>query len=555
MLQFLKIENLALIDRVEMEFAPGFITVTGETGAGKSILLGALRLLSGGRVDKSVIRSGAERCALEAELFFTDPAPVDALLESCGLPPCEEGRLLLKRIIPREKAPRIMVNESLTTLGQLQKIGEYWIDFHGPDDPQRLFAAETQRGLLDLYAGHEDGVEAFRQKVRQWQNLREERESLANEKGLSPEEQEYLRDQLLKFETLELTPEGIETLESHYQKVSNARELMECAGRLSNGMQGEGGVADQLAEVYRIGQEMVELDPAQESLVERLKSLMIECQDLGRDVAGLENDFDFSSGELEEAQEKMNTWMELRRQYGRTLEEVLTRREEMTTRLERQSDIKASLAKLDKDIQAEEKVLRKDGEKLTAQRQKAARKLSDKVTAALGELGFPHPRFEVSVLPGKQIKSHGLDEIGFFFSPNPGHGLGPLQKIASSGEVARVLLAVKSVLAEVDQTPVLVFDEVDANVGGEVGRAVGRNLAGMGQRHQIFCITHLPQVAGLGHSHFLVEKSYAKDSTQVGIRNLDSDKEARLAELARMLGDRNAESAKRHAGELLQQAK
>ena len=555
MLVFLKIENLALIEAVELEFPRGFITVTGETGAGKSILLGALRLLSGGRADKSIIRTGADTCALEAGIYWPEPEGINALLEECGLPPCEEGMLLLKRSIAADKPGRIAVNESATTLKNLQRIGESWIDFHGPEDPQRLFAREAQRELLDLYAGTTEAVQCFARDYEVWRKVVREKEALAAEKSLTAEEKQFLQNQLRKFAEVDLTEEGVGQLEADFQRISNAQELMGLVGSMVEGMQGEDGVVDRLSALFRQGQDLAGLDPAQEPLINRLHQLMVECEDVARDLGGLEGAFDFSADEMEEIQTRMQSWMELRRSYGPTLAQVVEHQAEMEHKLARQSDVKATLADLDGQAKNLEKSLWEAAGELSRKRQKAAAQLSEKVTEALREIGFPHPRFEVVVRPEKHLSREGADALDFFFSPNPGSALGPLQKIASSGEVARVMLALKSILADVDATPVLVFDEVDANVGGEIGLVVGRNLARMGQRHQVFCITHLPQVAGQGEAHFLVAKNFGEDRTEVAITALGGREEARLEELARMLGDRSAESARAHARELLQRAK
>lgn len=551
MLVFLKIENLALIGKLELEFGGGFITVTGETGAGKSILLGALRLLAGGRADKTVIRTGADRCALEAGIYWPDPTPVNALLESLGLPLCEEGMLLLKRTIFTDKPGRFSVNESTTTLKSLQQIGELWIDFHGPEDPQRLFAPEAQRGLLDLYAGHAESVHTFAGEYTAWRKILREKESLVSEKSLTADEKQFLQNQLRKFEDIDLSEEGITQLEADFQRVTNARDLLATAGEMVEGMQGTDGIMDQLSTLYRHGQDLAAMDPGQEPLINRLRQLIVECEDVARDLSGLEGMFDVQPEEMEAIQARMQVWMELRRNYGPTLAQVIARQAEMEQKLERQSDVRATLAELEEKAARQEKVLWKLAKEISAGRKTAAGKLSRLVTEALLELGFPHPRFEVGVHPGQALGADGCDSIDFYFSPNPGSALGPLQKIASSGEIARVMLALKSILAEVDATPVLVFDEVDANVGGEIGQVVGRNLARMGRRHQVFCITHLPQVAGQGEAHFLVAKRFTENHTEVEISPLHGDESARLEELARMLGDRNATSARAHARELL----
>ncbi len=551
MLQYLRIQNLALLDEVTLELDSGFIAVTGETGAGKSVLLGALQLLSGARGDKDLIRQGAEACELEAALWMPETSRVHAILEDLDLPACEDGALLLKRVLPRSRMPRILINGTLTTLTNLQRVGGCWIDFHGPGEPQRLFRTEAQLELLDLYAGHGNLLASYRDHYRTWKTLLAEKESLGNETALSDDEIDFLRREIRRIDECGVSEEAIDELESAYRKVSGSEELIGLARQLSGGLNGEEGVLDRLADLQRAGKDLEQADPATEPLVSRLRSLAIEAEDLGREFDSLAEGFVIDPAEAEGITARMNEWLDLKRRYGNSAEAVLARRGEMAGRLDRQGDVEGALEGLETKIAAEAKTLAAVAKELHEKRRKAAENLGKKVRKSLPKLGFRKSGFGIEIVEESVPRPNGGSRCDFRFSPNAGQELMPLNKIASSGEIARVMLALKTLLAEVDDIPVLVFDEVDANVGGEIGRAVGERLAALSGGRQVFCVTHLPQVAALAGRHYVVDKEEKGGATCVAIWPIHQEVPARIGELARMLGDRNAASARAHAEELL----
>ena len=550
MLQLLRIQNLALLDEVSLEFDEGFTAVTGETGAGKSILLGALRLLSGARADKSIIRQGADFCEVEAALHFPDPKPVDEMLEEMGLPSCEEGVLLLKRTLPRTKIARVSINGNLTTLANLQRIGGLWIDFHGPEDPQKLFQPGFQLDLLDLYAQNQSLLKTYRTDFKAWKKLLNDRDELANAGRLSADEIEFYRGQIEKIDECQVSEEGIEELERSFTRVTQSQELVETARMLADGLIGESGVFSQLGNLQRLANDLEAIDPSSGDVRERLVALVVEAEDLGHDLERLVGEFDFEPQEIEEVHARMNLWLELQRRIGGGVETVLEKRAELAQRLEQQGDIEGSLAKLDREIGVAEEAMRTSAEILQDARKKAAKELSKKASEAICSLGFEKAGFDIEVVSEKEPTIRG-GSSRFLFSPNAGQELAPLDKIASSGEIARVMLALKTILARIDRTPVLVFDEVDANVGGEIGRIVGLRMAELGQHHQVVCVTHLPQVAALAQSHLVVEKRQDERQTEVEILSVHQNRKTRIGELARMLGDRSGKSAQAHAKELL----
>ncbi len=551
MLQTLTIRNLALLEEVSLEFDEGFTVVTGETGAGKSILLGALSLLAGERVDKTVIRQGADACEVEAALWFAEPARIDGVLAGLDLPACEDGVLLLKRSLSRTRAPKISVNGSMTTLGSLQQLGEAWIDFHGPSEPRRLLKPQCQLELLDLYAQCGAALAAYQESYDAWRTVRAERERVAKQERLSPDQIEFLGAQLKRLDALELTAEAIEALERDFTRVSRAQELTELAQGLEAGLSGEDGLAPQLAPLLRAARELAELDDEAGALAERLQAVGIELADLAGEYASLGGQFSFEPEEVEQLHARMNAWLEVKRKYGGDLRAVTKAREDLRDQLEAQGDIEGALAKLDRRIAETEKTARERAARLRKDRSKAATALSKVAAQAIARLGFKKAEFRIEVRAAEALGPTGDAEVEFLFSPNVGEAALPLNRIASSGELARVMLALKTVLADLDAVPVLVFDEVDANVGGEIGRVVGEQMAGIGANHQVLCVTHLPQVAAQGRAHFVVEKDQSKDRVAVSIEPIHGDRAVRIDELARMLGDRRAASARAHAEELL----
>ena len=551
MLKYIRIKNLALLEEVTLEFESGFTAVTGETGAGKSVLLGALGLLSGARTDKGVIRQGQDLLEVEAALYFADALLIDKLLEAAGLPTCEDGLLLLQRTIHHSKIPRIQINGSLATLAQLQALGESWIDFHGPGEPQKLFQEKRQLEMLDTYAGNVGELAAFALSFEEWRKALREIETLETGERLDLDELDFVRKQIKKIDAVDVSEDTIEELERDYNRISSAQELVSLASACSEGMIGEQSANDLLGGVLLRLEEMVKLDEGSQSLLERAQSLQIELQDLGEELGHLVNDYDFDPEAIEAATERMNLWQELRRKYGGSVEAVLSKREELAQKIEIQGDLEGVLAKRRKASVDLESELKKQAQKLTASRRKSAKILAQKAADLLQALGFKKARLEIELIADAKLHDYGDSHCQFLFAPNAGQNLQPLNKIASSGETARVMLALKTVLAEADATPLLVFDEVDANVGGEVGRAVGAELARLAKKHQVLCVTHLPQVASLAHNHYVVTKSQDKDSTAVNIASLGDSRSDRLEELARMLGDRKSASARAHAEELL----
>ncbi|HLP26659.1 MAG TPA: DNA repair protein RecN, partial [Acidobacteriota bacterium] len=455
MLQSLRIRNLALLEEVELEFEGGFTAVTGETGAGKSILLGALSLLAGARADKTVIRQGAAACEVEAALFFADSRKLDAALEALNLPPCDDGLLILKRSVPREKAPKISVNGSLATLSALQELGEQWIDFHGPGEPRRLLKDGCQRELLDLFARNDDARTKYAAAYSAWRGLVDEHERLLGAEKLSPDQIEFLKAQLKKFDALELTDDAVAALERDFTRQQSAQEIVQLAAGLSTGLSGEDGVLGRVAALLREARQLESFDAASKALADRLQSVSVELGDLDAEFSALATSLNFDADQAELLAEKMNAWLNLKRKYGAKIEAVLAAREEMRRRLELQSDVEGSLAKLEKQIGEALKAAKKAAAELRATREKAGSQLERAAAKVIVQLGFKKADFRVRFAALPELAAHGDTGVEFLFSPNVGEAPLPLSRIASSGELARVMLALKTVLAAIDDVPLL----------------------------------------------------------------------------------------------------
>lgn len=551
MIEYLRIENLALLERAEIDFTEGFTAVTGETGAGKSVLLGALAMLSGARCGKEAVGGHSDTCRVEAVLRFKDTSKIDKLLESSGLPPCEDGTLLISRVVGISKPSRAFVNSSPAPLSFLSKLGGYWIDFHGPGEPQKLFSRKNQLEMLDTFAGDSQLLEEYMRIYSERRQMLSNIESLSQTKSLGEDEIEFLRSRIAAIDAVNPTEESIAELEEKSKLAEAASDIVEKSSAVAEAIDGDGGILEKLAAASKFASEISRFSAAAESLSERLRGVGLELADISSEYGNLARSSNMDEAQIETVRRKMTDWLGLCRKFGNSVESVLSARREMAAKIENQSDVRATMEKLRRRADELLESLVPIAEKILKAREKAAKKLAERASKTLLGLGFKNARFDISISAESEPSPDCGSSCEFMFMANPGQPLLPLAKIASSGELARVMLALKTTLADADATPLLVFDEVDANVGGEIGAEVGKRLAELSKSHQVFCVTHLPQVAACANGHFLVEKSQTKTSTSVSIARIDGDKKRRVSELARMLGDRNSESAVAHAQKLL----
>jgi len=548
----LRIRNLALVDELEWFLHDGFVAITGETGSGKSIIIGALKLILGERAEKTLIRTGAESCTVEALFSLGSEAEVAALnqwLETQGVEPCEERQLIIKRTFSHSGANRQFINASPTTRSVLKTLGDSLIDLHGPHDHQSLFSPEKQLALLDAYAGALPQRQQYEGHYRRWLELRAEHEALTSGEAALERELDLLRHQVAEIDAAALVEGEEEALLARYQVARNSHRLIELATRVALRLsEGEEALLPGLEEMTRPFRELEKLDPAVAPLTGRYEAAVGELEDLAHSLQQYAQGLDLDAGALAALEERVNTFETLKRKYGPGFEEVIAFGQEAARRLHRIETRGEECERLAAAIAREEAAVGKAGEALQARRAKAAPKLSADVARQLGDLGFKKSEFAIILNKSENFGPHGLESAEFLFSPNPGEPAKPLRAVASSGEISRVMLALKSSLAGQDEVALLVFDEIDANVGGEIAHTVGLKMRELGQRHQVLCITHLPQVAAAAASQFVVQKAFEEERTVSRLTEVKG--EDRAGEIARMLGGRS-DSALAHARELL----
>ena len=547
-LSSLHIRNLALVEELEWHLAPGFVAVTGETGSGKSIIVGALKLVLGERAEKSLIRTGADACTVEAVFSTRDAKGLNAWLEEQGVEPCEDSQLIVKRFFTTAGANRQFINGSPTTLAVLAQLGDGLVDLHGPHDHQSLLSSEKQLGLLDAFAGAEMLRGRFAEQYRAVLRLVAEREELAGQ----PVERELdlLRHQVGEITDAALQPGEEEDLLARYTVASNARRLLELSaaavGRLS---ENEDSALGKLGDIGRILRDLDRVDPAASRFSDALTRGVAELDELASGLQRYAEDLDIEPGALAQMEERITLLETLKRKYGATIADVITFGEAAAARLAKIESRAGEIERLAGEIGKAREAMLDTAAKLSAKRATAAPKLAKSVTAHLRDLGFQKSDFTVAVTAAPEPGPHGAEGIEFVFAPNPGEPPRPLKAVASSGEISRVMLAIKSSLAAQDTVGLLVFDEIDANVGGEIAHAVGAKMRAIAAERQVLAITHLPQVAACAASQFVVNKDMAGGRTVSSLAEVKG--RARTEEIARMLGGKG-DSALAHAKTLLQ---
>jgi DNA repair protein RecN (Recombination protein N) len=559
MLTTLRIKNLALVPDLTLELQPGCNVITGETGAGKSIIIGALNLVLGERADRSLIRTGSDSCSVEAVFDVKKlRAPLKSFLDENGLEPCEENQLVLKRTFTSAGTNRQFVNGSATTLNVLATIGEWLVDMHGPHDHQSLLHPEKQLLILDAFGGLEKERAAFGELVGRRAVLDNEKSALVVDEKTYAQQLDLLRFQVQEISGARLQIGEDESVEEDFKRASNAARLLQLSQAILDILsESDNSLFAQSAAVGRVLAELQRVDDAgAKALVELHAQASETLRELQSTVSHYADKVDVDPARLGELEERLNLLHTLKRKYGATLAEVIafgddakTKLQSLESRDEELARINAALEKLDAEILAA-------GKKLSAARKKAIPQLAKAVCQQLDDLGFKQSRFDVEQKSadenwpkgGTSPNSSGLDEIEFQFAPNPGEPAKNLRAIASSGEMARVMLALKTVLAAEDEIPVLIFDEVDANVGGETANAVGEKMKQIAAKRQVLCITHLPQVAAPADAHYVVTKQIRDGRTISEIALLT--KKERVTELARMLGGQT-DAARKLAGALL----
>jgi DNA repair protein RecN (Recombination protein N) len=577
MLTTLRIKNLALVPDLTLELQPGCNVITGETGAGKSIIIGALNLVLGERADRSLIRSGSDSCSVEGVFDVKKlRAPLKNFLDENGLEPCDDHQLVLKRTFTSAGANRQFVNGSPTTLATLATIGEWLVDMHGPHDHQSLLHPAKQLAILDAFGGLEKERSAFGELVQRRAAIEIEKSALIVDEKTYAQQLDLLRFQVKEISDARLQPGEDEGVEEKFQRASNAAKLLQLSQAALDALsENENSLLTQSGVIGRTLQELQRVDAGAANLVELHAQAAGAWRELQAELSRYAEKVDVDPAQLQQLEERMDLLRTLKRKYGATLAEVIAFGNEAKEKLNALEGRDAELARLNAALEKLDAEILSAGRKLSAARKKVIPQLAKAVGKQLADLGFKQSKFDVEITssgwgerPREPVLAHGhlsqtaredarptdfrntsgLDEIEFQFAPNPGEPAKPLRAIASSGEMARVMLALKTVLAAEDEIPVLIFDEVDANVGGETANAVGEKMKQIAAKRQVLCITHLPQVAAPADAHYVVTKTIQDGRTISEIALLT--KKERVTELARMLGGQT-EAARKHAEALL----
>lgn len=554
MLSHLSIENIAVIERAEIGFSGGFHVLTGETGAGKSILIDAICAVLGERTSRELIRTGCESATVSAE--FTDlPASVSEILSGFGLPG-DEDVLILQRILHSSGKSVCRINGRPVTAAMLREIGDQLLNIHGQHDSQALLQPERHGGYLDLLADNGPQYGAYREIYDEIKSVIRELRRIQMDETEQARKTELLTHQIEELETAKIQSGERAVLNARRLQIQNAERIAlaleqtrEALGG-SEEIPGAGALLESAAEALSdIGRFL----PATAELTERLSTLAIEVTEIGADVRTLTEDGEYDPKELAEIEDRLDLLYRLSRKYGETEEDMLQFLENARQELDAIQSCEARILELEnrRDLLAETLLRRAD--RLTASRKQAAALFERRVCEELTFLDMPDVRFVVLVEPAKP-NSTGADRIEFLISPNPGEPPKPLSKIASGGELSRIMLAIKNVLADKDSIPTLIFDEIDAGISGRAAQKVGVKLRQTAGGRQIICVTHLAQIAALAHHQLLIEKQVRGGRTYTSVRELDE--EGRIRELARIIGGAEiTDTTLRSAREMLEQAR
>jgi len=557
MLVALRIKNLALVEDLTVELRPGYNVITGETGAGKSILIGAMNLTLGERAERTLIRSGAESCTVEAIFDVRRlKASLSAFLDENGIEACEDHQLILKRTFTNAGSNRQFINGSATSLSVLYRAGEWLVDIHGPHEHQSLLQPARQLDMLDAFGGLEKERDALAGLLKRRAELERGKAGLIGDDATYAQQLDLLRFQVKEIAEAKLAAGEEEDIETEYRRAGNAAKLLQLSRTALDLLsENEASVLSQAGIVGRTLQELKRVDSTAEAIVTLHEQAVAALRELQAEISKYEGKVETDPERLQELEERLSLIQSLKRKYGSSVEEVIAFGEAAAEKLKKFEDREGELERIRTELDKLDAEIAKAASLLSQKRRKVIPQLSKAISKQLADLGFRQNRFEIEMesadekeesasLPRRRLQ----DRVEFQFSPNAGEPLRPLRAIASSGELARVMLAIKTVLAAEDQVPVLVFDEVDANVGGETANAVGEKMQQIAKNRQVICITHLPQVAAPAEAHFVVSKEVKGGRTISEIRMLERDE--RVRELARMLGGQT-EAARRHAEAML----
>jgi len=565
MIREIHIKDYALIDELKVDLGPVLNVLTGETGAGKSIIIGALGLALGERSNNHQIRKGAG--SVRVQLVCDRAENVEALLEQKGLE-SQNGEMLITRETKREGRNRCCLNDQLITLGVLHEIGEEMVDVHGQHEHQSLLNVENHLEILDRFAKSANKKVDFEKMYREYSSLNQKLEQLTSEAQDRERQIDLLSYQVKEIESARLKSGEEEELKAQRELLKNAEKVAGLVNDSYRKLEGSGendGAIAQIEQVIEGLGELGKFDRSAEQLSKAVDRARIELKDAAENIRQITEKADFTPTALDEVESKLDLIKKLERKYGATVEDVIKFGKETRAKLELLKDSDEQIAQVKSRLNELRPRLLKVAAALTRMRQAGAEKLSKKVETELKMLGMNKAKFQAALKPREEglevdcgknagwLAADGADEVEFMISANPGEPLLPLRKIASGGEISRIMLAIKVILAETDNIPTLIFDELDAGIGGSMAREVAKKLVDAARHHQVICITHLPQIAAAADVHVHVEKETSGGRTKTEVNVLGTDEE-KVAELARMFGaGKEGKSAKEHAAQLLKE--
>lgn len=555
MLISLHVKNLALIQETEVNFAEGLNILSGETGAGKSIIIGSINLALGARADKDMIRNGAEYALVELVFQVTDQELLEQI-HALEIPVEEDGIIIIQRKIQPNRSICKIGGETATTR-QLKELSELLIDIHGQHEHQSLLYKKNHMEILDSFAGEELArlKQDLKQKYHTYTALQKEIEETGMDEGLRAKELS-----LAEFEYQEIAEAALhvgedDDLETSYRRMSNSRQIVEAASRAYQ-LTGDGEdqtAADAVGRAVRELRSIEEYDDNAKSLVAELEQIDGLLNDFNRNIAEYLSDMEFDGEVFAQTQERLNLLNHLKLKYGGTIEAVLEYQQQQAQRIEKLQNMDAYREQLVYKLARQKEELERLCSKISAIRQKEAKKLAGDMVKALTDLNFLEVKFEIQVRHKEEYAANGYDDVEFMISTNPGEPMKSLGSVASGGELSRIMLAIKTVLASRDRIPTMIFDEIDTGISGKTAWKVSEKLGVLSRSHQIICITHLPQIAAMADAHYRIAKQAVNQKTETGITRLPQEEV--VEELARMLGGETiTDTVRENARELLHTA-
>ncbi len=555
MLISLHVKNLALIKETEVNFKEGLNILSGETGAGKSIIIGSMNLALGARADKDMIRTGAEYALVELVFQVTDE-DVLSTIKKLEIPVEEDGIIIIQRKIQPTRSICKICGETATTK-QLKELSELLIDIHGQHEHQSLLYKKNHLSILDSFAGEDLAVvkDKIKKVYHTYTQLQKELESFGADESVKAKELSLAEFEYQEIEDASLVVGEDEELETSYRRMSNSRQIVEAASRAYQ-MTGSGDdqtAADAVGRAVRELHSIEEYDAKATELAAELANIDNLLSDFNRSIAEYLSDMEFDGQVFADTEERLNLLNHLKLKYGGTIEKVLEYQKTVEEKIEKLRNADAYKLELQTKLKATTEELQKLCQKASSIRAKEAKKLSSDMIKALTDLNFLEVQFEIQVRQKEEYSSSGFDDVEFMISTNPGEPLKSLGNVASGGELSRIMLAIKTVLASRDKIPTMIFDEIDTGISGKTAWKVSEKLGALSGGHQIICITHLPQIAAMADQHFRIAKQAVDNATVTGITQLETDEV--VEELARLLGGEEITDAVReNAKELLQKA-